>query len=224
MTWLKNNRQWVFSGVGVAVITTTVGFIWQKPSPEKEVVNNANADDNSTVVQVGGDASNININSDDKKDIRNFKKFVPQTYLSNLPKVKYNAYIESHEYWDTGITSEMQKGSYLLSDQLLEILIELSETAYTEDFFEGQSTADYYNEKISRLTKASHDSQPRGGGTMHVVMASGEMSDIVDEFVVKIVKDVADEDYFPVWKKKWDRAGELGAEGKEVNLDLTDEL
>lgn len=224
MLWLRKNQTWVFSGIGVTILTIVGGFIWKNISPEKEAINSATADNNSTVVQIGGNASNVTVNADKKKDLRKFKKFVPKTYLANLPKVKYNAYIEARKYWDTGITSEMLRGTNILYDRLFKILIDLSGTAYTEDFFEGQSTTEYYSSKISRFMSSSYESQPTDSGSMHTVMAHGEMSEIADEFVIKIVKDVTDESYFPVWKKKWDRASELGAKGEEVDLDLTNEL
>lgn len=165
-----------------------------------------------------------NINLDTKKDVRDFKKFVPKTYLSNLPKVKYNAYMEAHKYWDTGTTSQMLQGTEVLYEHLREILIGLSATAYTEEYFEGKSIPEYYDEQISRLMKASYDSQPTDGGTMHLVMAHGDLTEIADDFIVRVVKDVADPEFFSLWKKRWHRASELGARGEHVDLDLASEF
>ncbi len=53
-----------------------------------------------------------------KKNIRDFKKFVPPTYLNNLPRIKYKSYIDAHKLWDTGITSRMHDGNKLLANKL----------------------------------------------------------------------------------------------------------
>lgn len=185
-------------------------------------VTNVNGSNN-----ISNNLGTINYHSvvtDTKNDVRTFKKFVPETYLKNLPRVKYNAYMEAHKYWDTGITSEMMEGTNVFYERLREMLIDLSATAYTEEFFEGKPISIYYDEQISRLMKAAYDSQPSEGGTMHLVMAHGELSEIADNFIVKIVKDVSDPSYFQIWEKKWMRASELGREGQYVDLDITSEF
>ena len=73
MLWLRKNKTWVFSGIGVTILTMVTGFIWNNISPEKEAINSATADNNSTVVQIGGNASNVTVNADKKKTFENSK-------------------------------------------------------------------------------------------------------------------------------------------------------
>jgi len=138
--------------------------------------------------------------------------------------VKYNTYIEAHKYWDTGITSEMIKGNYYVADKLEEILHSLAKTAYTTDYFEGKSIDKYFDDLISELTAASHEAQSKDGGSMERVLATADVQELIDEYIVKIVKDVADSSYFDEWQRKWNRAKELGIQGTDVNLSLTDEI
>jgi hypothetical protein len=220
--------------LGIAGSIASIIALWSTLSPNEQaptqikqdasIKGSNNIASNNQISNNQGNISIQNVYPDTKKEIRNFKKFIPNTYLSNLPRVKYNAYMEAHKYWDTGITSEMLKGTDVLYDKLRTILIDLADTAYTSDYFEGKTISDYYDERISRLMKASQDAQPMDGGTMHIVIAHGDLSDIVDDFIVRIVKDVSESSYFAIWKKKWDRAGELGSKGEVIDLDLTSEL
>lgn len=178
--------------------------------------------ENSTYIE--GDQTNIhNYYDQDKVESGAFKKYVPRTYLDNLPKIKYKAYIEAHKLWDTGVTANMQGGNYLFAERLQKILCDLAKTAYTDDFFEGKKVEDYYNEKISVMMEAAWDSQPEGAGTMHIVIATSQMAQFVDDYIEELVKGI-DPEYYKTWVKKWNKADELGAEGKEIDLDLTDEL
>jgi len=165
-----------------------------------------------------------NYSPPDQSHIREFRKFVPETYLGNLPRAKYNAYMDAHILWDTGVTAKMVKGNALLAERLTKILTDLAKTAYTPDYFEGQPVENYYAEKISLLMETSSEAQPRDGGTMHIVIASGDHAEIVDDFIERIVEDVTSPDSFSDWKIHWDRASELGAMGEELDLDITDKF
>jgi len=56
LDWIWNNRQWVFSGVGVAV---KVGFIgWPRVRSNTGIVQKQRSGSNSTNIQAGG---NVNI-------------------------------------------------------------------------------------------------------------------------------------------------------------------
>jgi len=157
-----------------------------------------------------------------KKNIRDFKKFVPPTYLNNLPRIKYKSYIDAHELWDTGITSRMHDGNKLLANKLYEILIDITETAYTSDFFEGKTVSQYYNDLILKFMKAAYDAQPNLQGTMYRLIAHSQRAQIIDDFIVKIVKDITDNSDFLQWKAKWDMAKELGTKG--IGIDFFTEL
>ncbi len=61
--------------------------------------------------------------------------------------------------------------------------------------------------------KAACDAQPNLQGTMFRVIADSQRTQIIDDFIVKIVEDITDTSYFSQWKAKWDRAKELGTKG-----------
>ena len=142
---------------------------------------------------------------------------MPTTYLNNLPRIKYKSYIEAHKLWDTGITSQMHYGNKLLADKLRQILIDTAESAYTSEFFEGKTVSQYYDNLVSRLMKASYDAQP-DIGTSYGVIASGERAQIIDDLIIRLVKDISEPSYFSQWKPKWDKATELGSEGIKTEL------
>lgn len=227
------NSRWVML-LGVVGSIASIIALWlsfgvdakkEAPPNQRYYFNGSNNDvTNNQISNNSGSITFHQVYPDTNKDLRDFRKFVPKTYLQNLPKVKYNAYMEAHKYWDTGVTSQMLEGNNVLADILLDILINLAKTAYTSDYFEGKSIPSFYNEQISRLMDASYDAQPNDGGSIHVLMAHADRSTIIDEFVVRVVEDVSDPSYFQVWKKKWDVARDLGAKGVAIDLDLTPDL
>jgi hypothetical protein len=209
MSWKNWGDHPIVVSIGViaalgGIATLVITFI--PSTTEKQPTQTVNSQGNT---QVGGTGntqiSDSTVIFDGREDIRNFRKFVPKTYLDNLPNAKCNAYMEARELWDTGITSEMINGNILLSNELKKILIGISKTAYTSEFFDGKTTEQYYDEIISRLMQASFDARP-DDGTMHVVSATGDEAQIIDDLIVRLVQDLADPPYFSQWMIRWDRA------------------
>ena len=67
LSWLYANKAWVFSGVGVAVITIVGGFVWGRiPRGRGAVRQEQVAGDNSTLVQGRGDV-NISVTQNIEK-------------------------------------------------------------------------------------------------------------------------------------------------------------
>ncbi|WP_320043502.1 hypothetical protein [uncultured Desulfobacter sp.] len=61
--WINKNKTWLFSGVGVAIITAALSLFWNK-NQNINVPNQssfANGGDSSVVVSVSGTAKGINI-------------------------------------------------------------------------------------------------------------------------------------------------------------------
>lgn len=52
MQWIFNNKEWVFSGIGVFVLTVIVGFFFKKKS---SITQTQKSGKNSTNYQAGGD-------------------------------------------------------------------------------------------------------------------------------------------------------------------------
>lgn len=53
MEWIIENKEWIFSGVGVVVISTIVGFLFNKN--QKAIKMKQKSGKNSTNIQIGGD-------------------------------------------------------------------------------------------------------------------------------------------------------------------------
>lgn len=51
LEWISNNKEWVFSGVGLFIISTLVA-LFKKQKNDKQIQK---VRDNSTAIQVGGD-------------------------------------------------------------------------------------------------------------------------------------------------------------------------
>lgn len=165
-----------------------------------------------------------NIHPPAKEDPVTGRRILPEAYLDKLPKIKYKAYIAAHKLWDRGVTSDMVNGNHLLAEKLRGILIDIAETVYTPEAFEGNSVAQYYDDLVARLTKASQEAQPDDRGTMHRVLATSSASGILDNCIIKLVGDFADPAYFSTWKAKWEKAQKIGEDGEEIDLDTTNEL
>lgn len=60
MEWINNNKDWLFSGIAVAIPLAIIGWIFSA-NKNKQVQKSGN---NSTNIQVGG---NINVNSRGEK-------------------------------------------------------------------------------------------------------------------------------------------------------------
>lgn len=54
MEWINENKEWIFSGVGVIVISAIINAIF-KGKKRKRLTQNQNSGKNSTNIQAGGD-------------------------------------------------------------------------------------------------------------------------------------------------------------------------
>ena len=65
-SYIINNKEWIFSGIGVFFLTLFIGFLFRQR--KAEVSQNIKAGNNSTNIQVGGDmSSGAQKKSDNKK-------------------------------------------------------------------------------------------------------------------------------------------------------------
>jgi hypothetical protein len=69
MGWILNNKDWIFSGIGVAVISVIIGLLWEKKS-SKLTTMKQKAGDNSKNISIGGNYHNEN-NSTNLKVVGN---------------------------------------------------------------------------------------------------------------------------------------------------------
>lgn len=60
MQWIIDNKEWIFSGIGVFIISLIIGLFMKRDSSSKQ---NQESGDNSTNYQSGKDI-NINIRND----------------------------------------------------------------------------------------------------------------------------------------------------------------
>lgn len=99
----------------------------------------------------------------------------------------------------------------------------LAEEVDSSEYCGNLSVKDYYDE-IAKLHSASYQAQPREGGSLHTVIASGQRAEMIDKFIVQKVRSVTESSYFTNWYFKWRRASKLGTQGTDVDLEITDEI
>jgi high-affinity Fe2+/Pb2+ permease len=61
-SWIDSNKEWFFSGIGVAIITTIISLFFMRTRSKKQTQKSG---DNSVNIQVGG---NINIHTKETDD------------------------------------------------------------------------------------------------------------------------------------------------------------
>ena len=54
MEWIINNTEWIFSGIGVTVVSLIVGLLWKKHKSSKSTTMKQKSGNNSTNIQIGG--------------------------------------------------------------------------------------------------------------------------------------------------------------------------
>jgi len=165
-----------------------------------------------------------NIYNDIKEKSLKSNRHLPSTFIWDLPKVKYNAYIEAHKLWDTGITSKMIEGNNLLAKELFEILLTIAETLVLDTDTNGKGVKKYYKEKIASFSKYSYKAEPNDSGIMHFVVSHSKTFQIIDEYIVSFIRESLDIKTFESWKQKWDNAEVLANQGEDVDFYFGDEL
>lgn len=56
-SWLINNKEWLFSGVGVALFTTVLAVFMKRKSGRLIAIKKATAGNSSKIIQADGDVS-----------------------------------------------------------------------------------------------------------------------------------------------------------------------
>lgn len=64
MNWISENREWLFSGLGGAVVMGIAGFLFKRKRDKVELSQSIKTGDNSTNIQGGND---VNVTIGDKK-------------------------------------------------------------------------------------------------------------------------------------------------------------
>jgi predicted tellurium resistance membrane protein TerC len=54
MNWILENKEWLFSGIGVSIIVLVISLI-RKNQKKKSIKMEQESGDNSTNIQIGGD-------------------------------------------------------------------------------------------------------------------------------------------------------------------------
>lgn len=63
--YINNNKEWIFSGIGVFFLTLLVGFLFRRR--KTGISQNIKSGNNSTNIQVGGDVSSGALKKSDNK-------------------------------------------------------------------------------------------------------------------------------------------------------------
>ena len=89
MDWLLNGKEWVFSGIGVAIISALIGFFFlrkDKPSIKQHgngnIVHSGKGDINNTVNV--GVAAQSSYRTEVKNGIKTIYKFDPNTETESI--------------------------------------------------------------------------------------------------------------------------------------------
>lgn len=53
MNWIIENKEWIFSGIGIFILTIILG-LFKKRQKAKKIKMNQKSGDNSTNIQIGG--------------------------------------------------------------------------------------------------------------------------------------------------------------------------
>lgn len=68
INWLNSNKEWIFSGIGVAIISIVIHLLFKRYQSKKQIQKSGN---NSINIQVG---DNLNIHTKETQDERTQKK------------------------------------------------------------------------------------------------------------------------------------------------------
>lgn len=68
LNWVNSNKEWLFSGIGVAVIVALISLFVKHPRSKKQIQKSGN---DSVNIQVG---DNLNLYAKESKDERSQKK------------------------------------------------------------------------------------------------------------------------------------------------------
>jgi len=63
--YISNNKEWIFSGIGVFFLTLLVGFLFRRR--KAEISQSIKSGNNSTNIQIGGDISSGALKKSDNK-------------------------------------------------------------------------------------------------------------------------------------------------------------
>ena len=66
--WLINNKEWVFSGIGVVALTFVAGFFIPETPNAEQSTQSAEAGSDSTIIQAPNSSGNITINTPISED------------------------------------------------------------------------------------------------------------------------------------------------------------
>jgi len=59
--WLKDNKEWVFSGIGVLIFSIVISIVFLNSSEKKEIEKTINIE-KTTIIGKGGKSTEVNIN------------------------------------------------------------------------------------------------------------------------------------------------------------------
>ena len=68
ISWFNSNKEWVFSGIGVAIFSIIITWFFRRSQSKKQIQKSGN---NSVNIQIG---DSLNLHSKESKDERTQKK------------------------------------------------------------------------------------------------------------------------------------------------------
>lgn len=131
---------------------------------------------------------------------------IPRALLDGLPRRLHRAVTAAYETNGSETTLGMVQSESLVREFMEPVLFGLAARAYKREYFRGKTIERYYRGILNRLSPTVWKAWNAFGGTMYHVIANGDMTTIVEEYLVQVVRDQTDAAYFRQWKRKWDRA------------------
>ena len=150
-------------------------------------------------------------------------------YMWTLPAVRKDIYGRAQSKWDSGITTQMKRGSYEVIDVSEQTLITLA-TWYPQGHFGGRDPKDYVNAMTAaRFAWHKAHLEPTGagtGGTIIGTMVAGRVMSDLERMIVDVISSLASKlaDFdFTLWKQWWDTAYPPSNQGSSATLGEVEE-
>lgn len=152
------------------------------------------------------------------------RRLVPETFLDCLPKYRHVLLLEAHRYWDTGKPHRMVLGSEILSGQLRALLCDILATGYPSAYFGGKSARQHYNAVCAGIRARYGIRKDRAGATRQTALDASRMACAMDDAIASAVRELSNARFYRKWRAKWDRALQIGLDGKMADVEGPDRL
>lgn len=132
-------------------------------------------------------------------------------YINMLPGINDTAYFRGHQAWDTGITSRMIDGNFVVQEIYLDIAVQLARKYYPPRYF-GKDPEKYFTNKVNQELAAYRSLSATlgaGFGSIETLTASQEGYKYLEKKIEEMVMHVSNKNpslNFREWEAEWEKA------------------